>query len=392
MAAATLYHSNTLNASCSGAINVTSPEAVPAYLYTNKDRVLIIIVYPIILAIGIIANVAFIAVMLRIPRMKTTVNLYLSNLAIADVSFLTFAVASKLRLYLSSPVNGDYYVIGRCGCMMSFTLVNASYFVSLFLITLITVEKYNAICKPILHLLNRSRKRSIRLILFGWLVALCFACVLIPAYTVFKTYCMIWPSSRDSGDLSNLPDVIGLCRPIEEWTVTFYNAMQTIPFFVTFAVNLSLGYKIVRAIRLRARVIPGDSHQSTISANGSNPSSRDPRHAQRVKTQNQVTRMLIINGVVFFACLAPFQCLSFVSMITASIDGKYLLTDQQYESLSDACRILTYINSAINPYIYVVTNSRYRQAFKDTFCCNLAIFGQARVAPRRDEHSILKTG
>ena len=188
MVLATLYYSTTLNVSCSGTINVTSPEAVPAYLYTNKDRVLTTIVYPIILTIGIIANVAFIAVMLRIPRMKTIVNLYLFNLAIADVSFLTFAVASKLRRILSSPVDGDYYVIGRSGCMTSYTFVNASYFVSLFLMTLITVEIYNAICKPILHLLNRCRERAIRLILIGWLVALCFACVLIPAYTVFKTY------------------------------------------------------------------------------------------------------------------------------------------------------------------------------------------------------------
>ena len=54
-------------------------------------------------------------------------------------------------------------------------------------------------------------------------------------------------------------------------------------------------------------------------------------------------------------------------MITGSINS-YLLSFAQLETLLQVCRILTYINSAINPYVYNITNSLYRQCFREAFC------------------------
>ena len=64
--------------------------------------------------------------------MKTITNVYLTNLAIADIGFLTTAVGDKLGRYLASPLAGDQSSIGKAGCLSLYTFMNACYFASLY--------------------------------------------------------------------------------------------------------------------------------------------------------------------------------------------------------------------------------------------------------------------
>lgn len=345
--------------------------ALPRELfYTDTERIIITIVNPVLLTIGIISNLAFLFVMLRVPRMRTVTNVYLINLTIADICFLSLAIGEKLGRYLASPIHGDHYPIGHIGCLTIYTLTNASYFVSIYLITMVTMEKYYAICRPYQH---RARfggiSRSVKISLIGWIIAFCFASILMPVYWKLQTFCIIW--SPDSNHPYGLPEIFGYCVPVAEWAINYANAIQTLPFFTAFAVNFMLYYIIIKSMTERTRaVVPSDSNTAS-GPNTLSGRSPNPRFvALRTKTRNQLAQMVVINGVVFFVCLAPFEFYSFSLMITSAID-KYLFTQPQRHLANHICRILLYINSAINPFVYGVTNERYRKSFKAAFLsCN----------------------
>ena len=335
-------------------LNITNSSMVPQFLYGNSERIIITIINPIILFIGLLGNFSFLYVMFRIPRMKTITNVYLTNLTIADICFLTTAVGDKLGRYLASPLAGDQSSIGKAGCLSLYTFMNSCYFASLYLVTMVTLEKYYAICKPIEHRRIASFKRAGQLVIAGWIASISFACLLMPGYINFTTVCFSWPETYKE----ELPTLFGACAALDDWAIDYTNGLQSVPFFITLFINFFMYFNIIKSMTRRARVIPGKVRPSSTST---------ALNFQRLKFRNQVTKMIVIIGVIFFICLTPYHTSSLVLMITGSMN-KYLLSFSQLETLLQVCRILTYINSAINPYVYNITNSLYRKCFREAFC------------------------
>ncbi|XP_038054942.1 neuropeptides capa receptor-like [Patiria miniata] len=325
--------------------------SVPSGLLHNPtDTAIITIVNPCILALGLTGNLAFLFVMVRVSRMWNVTNIYLINMAVADTAFLTVAVSEKLASYYTSPIKGDRSAFGPAGCIITFVLLDLSYFASVFLVTLVSLEKFYAICRPVKHRIIGGKKRTTRLVVGAWLLALAFALALLPAWVVYVKICTIWPATEEYRDF---PRYIGQCNAITEWYDEFHNGFQTVPFFLALVSNLVFYVKIIQ--RLSTRV-------SSVSPE------RSARNAKRQKVRNQVAVMLIANGVAFFVCLAPFQLTSF-SLTISGLTGNYLLTPDQINTLVWVARIFTYINPVINPVIYNLTNKRYRTAFYEAFTC-----------------------
>ncbi len=336
-------------------LNITNASIVSHFLYNDAERILVTIVNPIILFIGLIGNLSFLYVMIRIRRMRTITNIYLTNLAVADICFLTTAVGDKLGRYLASPLAGDQSTIGKPGCLTIYTFMNSCYFTTLYLITMVTLEKYYAICRPIEHRRIASFKRAGHLVILGWFLSFSIACLLIPSYVQFRTVCFSWPEPFDD----ELPVVFGVCTATDDWVIHYANGLQSIPFFITLSINTFMYYSIIRAMTFRARVVPGKARSSSSANNIA-------LNQERLKFRNQVTQMIVIIGSIFFLCVTPYHSASLVLMITGCLD-KHVLSITQLETVLLVCRILTYINSAINPYVYNITNSLYRRCFREAF-------------------------
>lgn len=327
--------------------NYTSEEA-STFLYQPGETVLITIVMPIIWAIGAISNSAFIFVVARIRRMRTVTNYYLLNLAVADIMFLCFAVGDKVGRYIASPIYNDQYGLKTAGCVLLNYFVQLSYYGSIFLVTLVTLEKYYAVCRPVQHRLISGRKRTIRTVAAAWLLATAFAASLIPGWVNWTPLCFLWP---DFEKFDSVPNLVGYCLPHSDVFLSIGNGLQTIPFFVVMILNFLMYGLIIRAVNTRVAVRENQLASSAVRS---------------IQMRNQVVRMLIINGVIFFICLAPYQCSSFAMMITAASEN-YLLSGDQVEKVMWTGRILSYINSAINPFVFTFVNPRYRHAFFEAF-------------------------
>ncbi|XP_038055009.1 allatostatin-A receptor-like [Patiria miniata] len=313
-------------------------------LYSKFDTVAIGILMPLLMFFGIIGNLAFLLMLCRVPKMRSLTNFYLANLAISDIAFLVFAVSTKLYDFCIGKVNFSPTTKGVFECLFRQLVVDVSYFASLFVISLVSLEKYYAICKPIRHRVISSWDRTVKLIACSWVVSVLIAISVIPSYSVIEYMCFVWPEEEQYADLLS---VYTWCVATGHLAASYANALQTVPFFIAFILNTTMYVLIVRRLSQRADQPIGQ--QEAV-----------PVPDQAIHTRNQVAKMLVINGSVFFLLLAPFEIVSIV--ISA-----YALEYEQELLILQICRLLSYLNSVINPFLFGMVNSRYRDAYKQAF-------------------------
>ncbi len=102
------------------------------------------------------------------------------------------------------------------------------------------------------------------------------------------------------------------------------------------------------------------SHDPKISDN--------PRSQSTLKSRRQVIIMLVIVATLFFVCLLPFKVVS-VWLIYAPTEDIERLGIEGYYNLISFARIMHYINSSVNPIIYNLVSTRFRNYFRKSFCC-----------------------
>ena len=78
--------------------------------------------------------------------------------------------------------------------------------------------------------------------------------------------------------------------------------------------------------------------------------------------------MLTTVVVFFFACMMPFK-IFILWIITLDDDVGNVISMETYYLLLYFCRVMFYINSAINPILYNIMSSRFREGFRKVFHC-----------------------
>ncbi|XP_033632364.1 neuropeptides capa receptor-like [Asterias rubens] len=330
------------------------------------------VITPCILVFGLIGNISFLVVVFRIKWMRTVVNCYLVNLAVTDILFLIFAGGDQILAYLITPVHRDDNFRGTTGCVLIHLIKDACFFTSLSLITLVTLQKFYAVCQPYQYKRCTGRRQPTKFITVSWFLSIVFGCLLIPGTAHFAQYCIIWP---DNDTYKDFPEIIAFCVPMDDNFEIVGKILQSVPFMAALFINFYLYGKIIVAL-----------HKRTTSGKGSNEKAR-------IRTRNQMARMVITNGILFFLLLSPIHVTSFIHAINRLTSASPSLNPSQMTQMSKIFQIITHLNSAVNPIVYNATNPRYRQAFCQTFCCcNLAKSSKYRSGVQLREVSGTKTG
>ncbi|XP_071950878.1 neuropeptides capa receptor-like [Antedon mediterranea] len=309
--------------------------------YSNWETICVCYVFPVIMSVGVITNISFMFVSYRISYLHTAVNNFLINLSIADIIFLLIAVGEKLNSYYELDVNIHSGKKTFLGCTVTSILKNSSSFTAQILVTLIALERYRVICYPIRAYTIHSRVRVRRQNFGSWVIAVLLSASMSPAVGKEESYCGVWPVK--DGEFV----VIDICGSVNKGFVIYYEFIQTVPFFIAWTITSITHILIVIGLKK-------SNSDSRLHPKGSKALTR---------AGNQITAMLLINGVTFFLLLAPFQITSLMAMIKHTI-GDYNSDDpSENHTFLNIGRLLLYMNAAINPIIYVIVNQRYRNAY-----------------------------
>ena len=336
-----------------GIMNATD-DVVSILTYSTSQRIVITVLLPILMIVGTLGNLAFIYVICRVQGMKTVTNACLLNLAIADILYIVCSMTKRLWRYTQSGNNRDVSPLGMPGCILFHFTNNTAYFAALFFITLVSYERFTGVCKPQKNRSTTSIPRGYKTVLvMCWILAMTFSMTFIPDHTRCTTTCVLWPNIDLAADFS--PFWV-LCSSHSPKFKIYSSLAQTLPFFIAFFVNIMLYVRIIHGLNL-------SFEKSTLV----------DKKDQNIRLRNQVAWMLIVNGSVFFLCLAPFEI---ISLLQGAIDihtlmdaeGElYGLNSETLDIFGSIFKPFSYLNSVVNPVIYIAMSSRYREAFKSAF-------------------------
>ncbi|XP_076358990.1 neuropeptide SIFamide receptor-like [Tachypleus tridentatus] len=114
------------------------------------------VAYTIVFLIGIFGNSFVIAVVARSPRMRTTTNFFIVNLAVADILVVIFCLPATLVSNVFLP-----WILGWFMCKAVSYLQGVSVSASINTLVAISFERFLAICYPMKGQITASIAKKI---------------------------------------------------------------------------------------------------------------------------------------------------------------------------------------------------------------------------------------
>ena len=156
--------------------NLTDKEFIELEQGPQRDPLNLLVpfntIYLVLLIIGGLGNCITCRVILHFKIMRTPTNYYLLNLGIADLSVLILGLTQDLYLIWSHYP----YPFGNFGCILKSLLSEMGMCTSVLTATGFTIERYIAICHPLLKPSESSnRRRTIKVIACIWITSLMFS-------------------------------------------------------------------------------------------------------------------------------------------------------------------------------------------------------------------------
>ena len=328
------------------------------YLYSDAETLVHAFALPIILFFGVSCNSAFLFVVAKIKRLRTITNYYLVSIAIADITLISVSVGNYLWVFFSSgKVRENVPWEYSTGCVMGFTVSFTTYFTSLALITLVTLERYYAICIPLRHRAVTGKRRTVKIIVTATLISAILGGLVTLRYAKLEITCFIWPT--DDEQFTDLPSITKTCVTLHDDVYIMSEVLQTVPFFVAMLWNGYMYVKIIYTLNNRNATKIASQMQT-----------------QAIGVRNQVARLLILNGSVFFFCQVVYRLVAVDLIMKQLIDKGIFSSNAISELFVIIGRGLLFLNSSINPILYNLSSSFYYDAFKEAFaskCTHAAV-------------------
>ena len=272
--------------------------------------------------------------------MRTTTNFYLAHLAAADLIFLTVDTVFYTWPYIIFKFVKSVPFYTNFGCGMVSFAMHVSSLSSMLLITLISFDRYFAICHPIKYHITKNKKQvSCILTLLTWIISAILSFFRSLASARLEYECILWPPSEK---YQYFPRTVRHCMPIHPFfhRDVLEHVVHSVPFAAALVINLFVNIRIAQRLR---KPHPGE--------NGNQPT-------QQIK--RRITWMLLANSVIFFICLAPYNFL----LVFGRLLNLSHLKQKYYVNIAF---VFAMLNSAINPILYGVAIPSYRRGYLKAF-------------------------
>ncbi|XP_066531579.1 urotensin-2 receptor [Hoplias malabaricus] len=315
------------NGSLSNLAN-TSPTVAPLDPAASPNDTLITCVLGTILSllfvVGVFGNVYTLVVMNISVRVTGTMYVYIVNLALADLLYLA-TVPFVLCTYFAK----DWY-FGSVGCRILFSLDFLTMHASIFILTVMSTERYLAVINPLAALARAQRYRK----------AVACAVWLASFVLALPTLIMIDLRKHVQNGVEKR-----MCHPT--WQFTAYTVYLTVLFNTCIlAPGCIIGYLYLKLARTYW------VSQTTMF------SSKEINMCPKQKV------FYIIFGIVltYWACFLPFWLWQLLSIYYFG-PGKLSRSTMVYINFVVTC--LAYSNSCINPFLYTLLTRNYQEYLKE---------------------------
>ncbi|XP_054715523.1 QRFP-like peptide receptor [Uloborus diversus] len=315
----------------------------------------------IILTLGTAGNVLVATVVCKTKELRNSTNLFLINLSLADLLVLLVCVPTVLVELYSMP---EVWILGEGMCKaVPYVELTAAHG-SILTILAISFERYYAICEPLKAGYTCTQVRALAIIGGVWAAA---ALLTAPVLLTLEY------RRAEYIDGTLVPVCLQMVR--EPWQRFYYLGvcialLFALPLLVLLVVYCHIGRHLV----LRGARPPSSSSEES-----------------QMRARRQVVCMLVAVVLSFFVCLMPFRIFTVWIIITSPEDVASIGMENYY-SLLYFCRLLLYANSALNPILYNVISSKFRNSVIRLLRCSAPVLLSRKVTKGTTTSSTATSG
>lgn len=303
------------------------------------------ILFGAIAVIGFFGNALVVLVVLCNPQMRSTTNILIINLAMADLLFIVFCVP-----FTGWDYTLNYWPFGDIWCRVVQYLVIVCAYASIYTLVLMSLDRFLAVVHPITSMSVRTERNAYLAIMLTWVIIL-LAC--IPA--LFAHGMIVLNDSFSSCTFR-----VDLGYNIAAFQISFFMSSFVIPLALIFILY------VLMLKRLWFGAAPG----GRVSA-------------ESVRSKKRVTRLVVVVVVVFAVCWCPVQ----VVLVLKSVDLYGLPMNPPRIVVQIASQILAYTNSCVNPFLYAFLSDNFRKSFRKVIFCyrkNSTVTGSCPTRTRNE--------
>nr|AAK52473.1 allatostatin receptor [Periplaneta americana] len=329
------------------------PEPQSLQLIQKIVSIVVPLLFGLIVLVGLFGNALVVLVVAANQQMRSTTNLLIINLAVADLLFIVFCVPFTATDYVL-----PFWPFGDIWCKIVQYLIVVTAYASVYTLVLMSLDRFLAVVHPITSMSIRTERNAIAAIAVTWVVILLAS---VPVYLSHGEVTYTYSSAEHTAcvfleaDPINRPD--GYNKPV----------FQIIFFATSYVTPLALicGLYLWLLVRLWRGAAPG-GHVSAESRRG----------------KKRVTRMVVVVVAIFAVCWFPIQLI----LVLKSVD-KYEITNTSV-MIQIVSHVLAYMNSCVNPILYAFLSDHFRKAFRKVINCGSA--QRAQPGPRYHRASTIQ--
>ncbi|KAM6927255.1 neuromedin-U receptor 2 [Xenentodon cancila] len=299
-------------------------------------------VYLLIFLTGLSGNLLTCAVIAKHKRMRNPTNLYLVSLAVSDLLVLMFGMPLEIYdLWQNYP-----FPFGVGGCYFKTFLFETVCFASILNVTALSVERYIAVVHPLKTRYLSTNQHARRVITIVWAVSMICA---IPNTSLHGIFYL--PERMEESAICTVLKPLWIYNLVMQiTTVCFYFVPMMIISILYLVMGIHLGKERRHARRNLGKNCCSSTRKNIAIENG---------------RRRQVIKMLSIVAAVFGVCWAPFHI---ERILWSSVSHWTDLMHNIYQYVHILSGILFYLSSAVNPIIYSLLSTRFRECFRELVC------------------------
>ncbi|XP_078279158.1 delta-type opioid receptor-like [Rhinoraja longicauda] len=310
---------NNISVDNSTSLNPTKGSATSVY------AIAITALYSVVCVVGLVGNFLVMYVIVRYTKMKTATNIYIFNLALAD------ALATSTLPFQSAKYLMHTWPFGELLCKIIISIDYYNMFTSIFTLTMMSVDRYIAVCHPVKALDFRTPTNAKIVNVCMWLLS---STIGVPV--------MVMAITRPDGK-GSVMCLIQFPEPKTYWE----NVTKICVFIFAFVIPvlvITICYSLM-ILRLRSvRLLSGSKEKD--------------------RNLRRITRMVLIVVAIFIICWTPIHIFVMVKALVKVSDSPLMSVSWHF------CIALGYTNSCLNPVLYAFLDENFKRYFRD-FCLPL---------------------
>nr|CAD2153686.1 unnamed protein product [Meloidogyne enterolobii] len=294
----------------------------------------IAIVFIPITVIGIFGNILVLLVIALNTQMHDSTSLFISNLALADLLFLTFCVPVTALSYVSKS-----WPFSDSVCYITVSLQYITCYVSVWTLVLLAHDRFVSITSSITGRSSRRCKVVFYICITVWLIVLALNSLQMRNVGVLR---FEYNGIKGSACVDSLAIALTTASPLQ--ARLFYWGFNLGAYLLPLTLSCAFYFLLVKEI-WRQKLVQSKSSQ---------------------KVKRHATRMVFVVILTFGFCWLPQNFRFFLQGLNYPQASFWEHNEKILLLVQSVVQTMAYANSCVNPILYGLLSERFRIAFRRT--------------------------